>query len=101
MEHNKNIKTFKAILKHLEMEDEHQKSLRPSSTTFITKGSKPKGKWPFHVKQAKKDPCAPQNSQPKNDIAMKQKAKGNGEKNIACVKCCNSLNICMFLHICC
>ena len=89
MAHNDNIKTSKAISKHLEMEDERQKSLVPLSVAFVAKGSKPKGKRPFCVKQAKKGPRAPENSRPGKGIAKKQKAQGNGEKKIACVKCYN------------
>ena len=74
-------------MKHLEMEDERQKSLTPLSVAFVAKGSKPKGKTLFRGKQTKKSPRAPQNSQPKKGIAKKRKEKGNRDKNIALVKC--------------
>jgi len=35
MAHNENIKTFDAISKHLEMEDECQKSLAPSNVALV------------------------------------------------------------------
>jgi len=54
MAHNENIKTFDAVSKHLEMEDERQKSLAPLSVALVAKGGKSKGKRPFHGKQAKK-----------------------------------------------
>jgi len=54
MAHNENIKTFDVVLKHLEMEDERQKSLAPPSVALVAKGGKSKGKRPFHGKQAKK-----------------------------------------------
>ena len=41
MVHNNNIKTFEMLLKHLEIEDKHQKSLVPLSVAFIVKESKP------------------------------------------------------------
>jgi len=44
MAHNENIKTFDAISKHLEMEDERQKSLTPPSVALVAKGGKSKGK---------------------------------------------------------
>ena len=54
MAYNKNIKTFDAISKHLEMEDERQKSLAPPNVALVAKESKPKGKRPSCGKQAKK-----------------------------------------------
>jgi len=71
MAHNDNIKTFEAILKHLEMVDERKKSLAPPNVALVAKESKPKGKRPFHDKQAKKGPRTPQNSQPGKLIAKK------------------------------
>jgi len=68
------------------MEDEHQKSLAPPSVALVAKGSKPKGKKPFHGKLFKKDQHAPQNSQLGKGIAKKQKTEGNGDKSIARVK---------------
>jgi len=56
MVHDESIKTFEAISKHLEMDDERQKSLLSYSVAFITKGSKPKGKRPFLGEQAKHGP---------------------------------------------
>ena len=89
MAHNDNIKTFQKIPKHLEMEDERQKSFAPPNVALVAKGSKPKGKRPFRGKQAKKGPHSPQNSRLGRGIAKKQKAKGNGAKSIARVKCYN------------
>ena len=71
------------------MGDERHKSLAPPNVALVAKGSKPKGKRPFRGKQAKKGPCASQNSRPEKGIANKQKVKGNGDKNIACMKCYN------------
>jgi len=59
MAYNDNIKTFDAVLKHLEMEDEQQKSFAPPSVALVAKGGKSKGKRPFCGKQAKKDQHAP------------------------------------------
>jgi len=89
MAHNDNIKTFQKIPKHLEMEDERQKSFAPPNVALVAKGSKPKGKRPFRGKQAKKGPHSPQNSRPGKGIAKKQEAKGNGDNNIVRVKCYN------------
>jgi len=58
MSHNENIKTFEAISKLLEMEDEKQISFAPSSVALVAKGSKPKGKRPFRGMQAKTGPRA-------------------------------------------
>jgi len=71
MAYNENIKTFDAILKHLEMEDERQKSLAPPSVALVSRGGKSKGNRPFRGKQAKKDQHAPQSSRPKKDIVKK------------------------------
>jgi len=54
MAYNDNIKTFKAISKHLEMEDECQKSLSSSNVSFVAMGCKPKGKRPFLASRPKK-----------------------------------------------
>jgi len=89
MAYNKNIKTFNAISKHLEIEDERQKSLAPPSVALVAKGGKPKGKRPFRGKQAKRGQHVPQNSRPGKSIAKKQKVKSNGDKSIARVKCYN------------
>jgi len=59
MAYNDNIKTFKAISKHLGMEDERQKLLVSLSVAFTAKGSKPKGKRFFRGKQAQKGRRAP------------------------------------------
>jgi len=89
MAHNNNIKTFKAISKHLELEGERQKSRAPPSVALVAKESKPEGKSAFYAKQATKGPHTPQNSRPGKGIAKKHKAKGNGDKNIARVQCYN------------
>jgi len=73
------------------MEGERQRSLAPPSVALVAKGRKPKGKRPFRGKQVKKGQNAPQNSRFGKGIAKKQKAKGNGDKNIACVKCYNCI----------
>ena len=83
MAHNNNIKTFKAISKHLELEGERQKSRAPPSVALVAKESKPEGKSAFYAKQATKGPHTPQNSRPGKGIAKKHKAKGNGDKSIA------------------
>jgi len=54
MAYNENIKPFDAILKHLEMEDERQKSLAPPSVALVVKGTKPKGKRPFYANKPRK-----------------------------------------------
>ena len=74
-------------MKQPEIEDEWQKSLAPPSVALIAKGGKSKGKKPFHGKQAKKGQHASQISRPGKGIAKKQNAKGNGDKNIARLKC--------------
>ena len=89
MAHNDNIKTFDVVSKHLEMEDEQQKALAPPSVALVSKGGKTKGKRSFRGKQAKKGQHAHQSSQPGKGVAKKQKAKGNGDKSIACVECYN------------
>jgi len=62
MAHNGNIKTFNDISKHLEVEDEHKKSLAPANVALVAKGSKHEGKRLFSAKQAKKGQSVPQNS---------------------------------------
>jgi len=59
MAHNNNIKTFDAVSKHLEIEDEQQKSLAPPRVALVSKQGKSKGKRPFRGKQAKKAQHAP------------------------------------------
>jgi len=44
MAHNDNVKTFDVVSKHLEMEDERQKSLAPPSVALVAKGGKMKGR---------------------------------------------------------
>jgi len=75
------------ISKHLEMEDGGQKSLALSSVELVAKEASLRAKALFRGKQAKKGPRAPRNSQLRNGITKKHKAKGNGEKNIIPVKC--------------
>jgi len=72
MAYNENIKTFEAISKHLEMEDEHQKSLPFSNVAFVALDSKPECKRPFCGKQTKKALRAPQKSLHKNGVAKSQ-----------------------------
>ena len=71
------------------MEDERQKSIAPPSVALGAKGGKSKGKRPFRGKQAKKGQHAPQSSRPGRGMVKKQKAKANGDKSIARVKCHN------------
>ena len=75
MAHNESITTFDAILKHLKMEDEQQKSLAPPSVALVANEGKSKGKRPFRGKLAKKGQHAPQSSRPGKGMAKKQKAK--------------------------
>ena len=89
MAHNDNIKTFDAVSKHLEMEDERQRALVHPSVALVAKGGKSKGKRPFRGKQAKKGQHAPQSSRVGKGMAKKQKAKANRDKSIARVKCYN------------
>jgi len=56
---------------------------------FVAKGSGPKGRKSYRGKKPKKGPRPPQNSRPNASTAKKHKAKGNGAKDIARVKCYN------------
>jgi len=49
----------------------------------------PKCRKPCRGKKPKKGPCPPQNSRSNGGTAKKHKAKGNGAKDIARVKCYN------------
>jgi len=89
MTHNENIKTFEAISKHLEMEEERIKVYTPGNMAFVVKGSGPRGKKPYRGKRPRKGPPPPQKPHPKSGHAQKHTAKGNGAKNVACVKCYN------------
>ena len=56
---------------------------------FVAKGLGPKDKKPYHGKKPKKGPRPPQNSRSNGDTAKKHKAKDNGAKDMARVKCYN------------
>ena len=70
------------------MEEECLKIFSSSNTALVAKGKCPRGNknWGRPYKKA---PHRHQKSRPKSSVAKKQKAKGNGEKNIARVKCYN------------
>ena len=89
MAHSEHINIFKAISKHLEMEEERLKLYTLPSLAFISKGSGPKGRKPYRVNKPKKEPRPPHNSRSNAGTAKKHKAKGNGVKDIARVKCYN------------
>jgi len=89
MTHNENIKTFEAISKHLEMEEDHIHIYAPPNVAFITKGCGPRGKKPNCGKKPKKGPHPSQNSRPKGGYAKKHKANSTGAKDVARVKCYN------------
>jgi len=89
MTHSEHIKTFEKISKHLEMEKERIKTYAPPGVAFVAKGSGLGGRKPYHDKKPKKGPHPPQNSHSNNGTAKKHKAKGNGVKDMACVKCYN------------
>jgi len=89
MVHNKNIQTFEAVLKHLEIEEEGLKAYAHSNVPFVAKGNGSKDNKPYRSKKPKKGLCPPRNSCSKGSVAKNQKAKGNGEKGIARVKCYN------------
>jgi len=86
MVHNKNIKTYAAISIHLEMEQERLKSFTSSNVALVAQGSGTRDNRPFIGKKPKRGPCPTQNSRSKGLIAKRKKAKGNGEKNMACVE---------------
>jgi len=70
------------------MKEECLKTFSSSNTALVAKGDQPRcNKNP--CMQYKKMPRPYQKSRPKIGNAKKQKAKGNGEKNMAQVKCCN------------
>ena len=54
MVHNDNIKTFDAVSKHLEMEDERERALAPLSVALVAKGGKSKGKRTFVASRPRK-----------------------------------------------
>ena len=54
--HSEHIKTFEAISKHLEMEEECLKLYAPPSVAFVAKGSGPKGEKPYHGKKPRRAP---------------------------------------------
>ena len=56
---------------------------------LIAKGNSPKGNKSNRGRHAMKGSCPPYNGRSKVRIAKNQEAKGNGEKNIAHVKCYN------------
>ena len=89
MAHSEHINTFEAISKHLEMEEERLKLYAPPSVTFVAKGLGPRGRKPYCSKKPKRGSHPPQNSCSNCGTPKKHKAKGNGAKDIARVKCYN------------
>ena len=87
MTHCEHIKTFEAISKHLEMEEEHLKLYTTPSVAFVAKGSGPKGRKRYRGEKPKKGPYPPQNSRSNDSTGKKHKAKGNRGKDMARVKC--------------
>jgi len=60
-----------------------------SNVALIAKGNRYRGNKSNRGRQYKKAPRSYQRSKPKAGIAKKQKAKGNGEKDMTQVKCYN------------
>ena len=89
MAHNDNIKTFDAISKHLEMKDERQKSLAPPFVALAVRESEPKGKKAFLWQTCQERSVCRSKLPTSKGIAKKQKAKSNGEKSVARMKCYN------------
>ena len=71
------------------MEEERIKMYAPPSVAFIAKGSGPRGRKPYSGKKPKKGPHPSQKSRSNGGTAKKHKAKGNGAKDMARVKCYN------------
>lgn len=88
MSHSENIKTFAELAKHVEMEVERQKALKPStSNVALVVQGKSKYKKP---KPTKKGRRPAQTQGPRGGVNKQQKAKGHPkETNLARVKCYN------------
>ena len=71
------------------MEEERLRMFDTPKVNLVAKGNNPKGNKNERGRQYKKSSHRPQKGRPKAIIAKKQKAKGNGKKNIAHVKCYN------------
>ena len=59
------------------------KMFGPPNTAVVVKGNRPKGNKGSQGRQAMKGSRPPQKGRPKPGMAKKQKAEGNGQKNIA------------------
>ena len=83
MTHSKHTKTFTEIQSRLEMEEERLKTFI-SSNALVVKGNRP---WnnKNQGRVYKKVPRPYKKDGPKSGAVQKQKTKGNGEKNIACL----------------
>jgi len=82
------MKTFAGIQSNLEMEKERLKTFSSSNTALVAKENRPISN-KNRSRQYKKTPSPYQKNGPKSSTAKKHKTKGNGEKNIARVKCYN------------
>ena len=69
------------------MKNERLKMFDTPNVALVAKGNRPRGNKNIGSWHVKKGSCPPQKGRPKAGFAKKQKAKGYGEKNIACVKC--------------
>jgi len=70
------------------MEEERLKTFSSSNAALVAKGNHPRSN-KNRGRLYKKAPRPDQKNGPKSEATKKQKAKGNGEKNIARVKCYN------------
>jgi len=75
MAHSEHIKTFEAISKHLEMEEERLKLYAPPSMAFVAKGLGPKHRKSYRGKKPKKGLCPPQNYRSNDGTAKKYKPR--------------------------
>jgi len=93
MAHSANIKTFKAISKHLQIEEDCMKAYAPPNMAFFPSGSgpkgTPKGSRPYRGNKPKKSRHLSQNSCSKGCFAKKHMAKCNGAKDTTSAKCYN------------
>jgi len=88
--HSEHLKIFIEIQSHLEIESERLKMLDAPNMALVAKRNRPRGNKNNRGKQFKKGSHPRQKGRLRAGIAKKQKAKGNGEKNIVRVKCYNS-----------
>ena len=82
------------------MQEKHSKTFGTPNVALVAKGNRLRGNKNNRGKQFKKGSRPPQKDRPKAGIAKKQKAKGNGEKNIAQVKCYNYGKKCHYTRDC-